>query len=101
MKQIKNKEYAQCQQYLRDRNHGRVLTSNGLRIICAAHKNESRRRLASPTNGKGALLTVVDSARMIMKNCLKYVCIQDPRRYGMISCAKREKRRYRLQSLVE
>ena len=35
MKQISNKEYEAYQQYQRDIAFGRVLTPDGLRIICA------------------------------------------------------------------
>ena len=35
MKQISNKEYEKYQQYLTDQLHGRTLTPDGLRIICA------------------------------------------------------------------
>ena len=36
MKQISNKEYEKYQQYLTDQLHGRTLTLDGLRIICAS-----------------------------------------------------------------
>ena len=36
MKQISNKEYEKYQQYLTDQLHGRTLTPDGLRIICAS-----------------------------------------------------------------
>ena len=39
MKQISNKEYEKCQQYQTDRLHGRILTLDGLRIICAGLEN--------------------------------------------------------------
>ena len=35
MKQITNKEYEKYQQYQRDMLHGRILTPDGLRIVCA------------------------------------------------------------------
>ena len=39
MKQISNKEYEAYQQYQRDALYGRVLTPDGLRIICASLDN--------------------------------------------------------------
>ena len=39
MKQISNKEYEAYQQYQRDKMYGRVLTPDGLRIICASLDN--------------------------------------------------------------
>ncbi len=36
MKQITNKEYEEFQKYKEDKIYGRVLTSDGLRLICAA-----------------------------------------------------------------
>lgn len=36
MKQITNKEYEEFQKYKEDKLYGRVLTSDGLRLICAA-----------------------------------------------------------------
>ena len=35
MKQISNKQYEAYKQYQSDRLHGRILTPDGLRIICA------------------------------------------------------------------
>ena len=35
MKQITNKEYEKYQQYQTDVLHGRILTPDGLRVICA------------------------------------------------------------------
>ena len=40
MKQITNKEYEACQQYQSDRLHGRILTPDGLRVICAGLDND-------------------------------------------------------------
>ena len=40
MKQILNKEYEKYQQYLNDKLHGRILTPDGLRIICASLDND-------------------------------------------------------------
>ena len=40
MKQISNKEYEKYQQYQTDKLHGRVLTLDGLRIICASLDND-------------------------------------------------------------
>ena len=36
MKQISNKEYERYQKYQVDRLYGRILTPDGLRLICAA-----------------------------------------------------------------
>ena len=36
MKQITNKEYEEFQKYKEDKLYGRVLTPDGLRLICAA-----------------------------------------------------------------
>ena len=35
MKQISNKEYERYQQYQADKLHGRILTLDGLRVVCA------------------------------------------------------------------
>ena len=40
MKTITNKEYEQFRQYRRDEQSGRLLTPDGLRIICAANNND-------------------------------------------------------------
>ena len=40
MKQISNKEYERYQQYQMDVLHGRVLTPDGLRVVCAAFEND-------------------------------------------------------------
>ena len=40
MKQISNKEYEKYQQYQTDKLHGRILTPDGLRIICAGLDND-------------------------------------------------------------
>lgn len=40
MKQITNKEYEKYQQYQTDVLHGRILTPDGLRVICAGLDNE-------------------------------------------------------------
>ena len=36
MKQITNKEYERYQRYLIDKIYGRILTPDGLRLICAS-----------------------------------------------------------------
>lgn len=36
MKQLTNKEYEEYQKYKEDKLYGRLLTSDGLRFICAA-----------------------------------------------------------------
>lgn len=40
MKQITNKEYEIYQQYQTDVLHGRILTPDGLRVICAGLDND-------------------------------------------------------------
>lgn len=40
MKQITNMEYEEFQKYKEDKLYGRVLTSDGLRLICAAENYE-------------------------------------------------------------
>ena len=40
MKQITNKEYETYEQYKTDRLHGRILTPDGLRVICAGLDND-------------------------------------------------------------
>ena len=40
MKQISNKEYEAYQQYKIDKLHGRVLTPDGFRVICACLDND-------------------------------------------------------------
>lgn len=38
MKHISNKEYEEFEQYKRDKLNGRVLTPDGLRLICQANE---------------------------------------------------------------
>ena len=40
MKQISNKEYERYQQYQADKLHGRILTPDGLRVVCAGLDND-------------------------------------------------------------
>ena len=40
MKQITNKEYEAYQQYQTDMLHGRILTPDGLRLVCASLDND-------------------------------------------------------------
>ncbi len=40
MKQISNKEYEKYQQYQTDKLHGRILTPDGLRVVCAGLDND-------------------------------------------------------------
>ena len=40
MKQISSKEFERYQQYLTALLHGRILTPDGLRIICASFDND-------------------------------------------------------------
>lgn len=39
MSKIRNKEFDDYQQLCKDRNNGRILTSDGLRFICESYKN--------------------------------------------------------------
>ena len=40
MKQISNKEYEKYQQYQTDKLRGRILTPDGLRVVCAGLEND-------------------------------------------------------------
>ena len=40
MKQISNKEYEKYQQYLTDKLFGRILTPDGLRVVCEGLDND-------------------------------------------------------------
>ena len=40
MKQITNKEYEAYQQYQTDKLYGRILTPDGLRLVCASLDND-------------------------------------------------------------
>ncbi len=42
MKQISNKEFGRYQQYLQDRTYGRILTPDGLRILCGSFDNDPK-----------------------------------------------------------
>lgn len=44
MKQIKNSEYEEYQKYLRDKNNGRILTPDGLRLICQANNYDAEKK---------------------------------------------------------
>lgn len=43
MKQIKNSEYEEYQKYLRDKNNSRILTPDGLRLICQANDYDAEK----------------------------------------------------------
>ena len=43
MKQISNKEYEKYQQYQTDVLHGRMLTSDRLRVICSGLDNDPKK----------------------------------------------------------
>ena len=43
MKQITNKEYEKYQLYQTDKLHGRILTPDGLRVICAGLDNDAEK----------------------------------------------------------
>ena len=40
MKQISNKEYEKYRQYRTDKLHGRILTPDGLRVVCSGLDND-------------------------------------------------------------
>ena len=40
MKQISNKEYEKYQQYQTDKLHSRILTPDGLRVVCPGFDND-------------------------------------------------------------
>lgn len=43
MKQIKNLEYEEFQKYLHNKNNGRILTPDGLRLICQANDYDAEK----------------------------------------------------------
>ena len=43
MKQIKNSEYEEYKKYLRDKNNGRILIPDGLRLICQANDYDAEK----------------------------------------------------------
>ena len=43
MKQISNKEYEKSQQYQTEKLHGRILTPDGLRVICTSLDNNPQK----------------------------------------------------------
>lgn len=43
MKQIKNSEYKEFQKYLHNKNNGRILTPDGLRLICQANDYDAEK----------------------------------------------------------
>ena len=43
MKQIKNSEYEEFQKYLHNKNNGRILTPDGLRLICQANNYDAEK----------------------------------------------------------
>lgn len=43
MKQIKNSEYEEFQKYLHNKNNGRILTLDGLRLICQANDYDAEK----------------------------------------------------------
>lgn len=43
MKQIKNSEYEEYLKYLRDKNNGRILTPDGLQLICQANDYDAEK----------------------------------------------------------
>jgi hypothetical protein len=40
MKQLTNREYEVYRQYIKDQAYGRILTPDGLRLICSAFEND-------------------------------------------------------------
>lgn len=43
MKQIINSEYEEYQKYLHDKNNGRILTPEGLQLICQANDYDAEK----------------------------------------------------------
>ena len=43
MKQIKNSEYEEFQKYLHNKNNGRILTPDGLLLICQANDYDAEK----------------------------------------------------------
>ena len=43
LKQIKNSEYEEFQKYLHNKNNGRILTPDGLRLICQANDYDAEK----------------------------------------------------------
>lgn len=43
MKQIKNSEYEEFQKYLHNKNNGRILTPDGLRLICQTNDYDAEK----------------------------------------------------------
>ena len=43
MKQIKNSEYEEFQKYLHNKNNARILTPDGLRLICQANDYDAEK----------------------------------------------------------
>ena len=43
MKQIKNSEYEEFQKYLHNKNNGRILIPDGLRLICQANDYDAEK----------------------------------------------------------
>lgn len=43
MRQVSNKEYEKYQQYQTDVLHGRILTPDGFRVICAGLDNDPKK----------------------------------------------------------
>ena len=67
MKQISNKKYAKYQQYQTDKLHGRVLTPDGLRIICAGLDNDPELALSSIPVVDPTLLVAVLTRQALSK----------------------------------
>ena len=40
MKKITNKEYIEYQEYIKAKAHGRILTPDGLKLICQSYNND-------------------------------------------------------------
>ena len=62
MKQISNKEYEKYQQYQTDKLHGRILTPDSLRVVCAGLDNDPEKigihmlEIPRPPQGDGERL---------------------------------------------
>ncbi len=64
MKQISNKEYEKYQQYQTDKLHGRILTPDGLRVVCAGLDNDPEKigKFTDMNQIKGAVVEARKSA---------------------------------------
>ena len=52
MKQLKEKEYEEFQQYLYNKSHGYIWTPDTLEIICSGNEYDPEKNLNEATEGK-------------------------------------------------